>query len=125
MEAIKKVIINSYKLETAIISARYKKSTIQKYDTKVLRLNKILAKLELIHHLKSFHSNGLNKYNINQLQFAITKLYRKLEKSYNTKKVHNIETKIKFLNVLLINCEILQNNKNQLLNSCIVVKKFI
>lgn len=125
MEAIKQVTINSYKLETAIISIRYKKSTIQNYSSKILRLNKILAKLELIHHLKSFHNNGLNKYNINQLQLAITKLYRKLEKSYNTKNSINIEAKIKFLNVLLINCEILQNNKNQLLNSCIVVKKFI
>ena len=125
MQIIKRVAIHSYKLETALISAKYKKSTVQKYDTRVLRLNKILAKLELIHHLKSFHNNGLNKYNINLLQFAITKLYRKLEKSYNTKKAHNIETKIKFLNVLLINCEILQHNKNQLLNSCIAVKKFI
>lgn len=122
---MKKVTIHSYKLEMAIISVKYKKSIVKKYDTNLLRLNKILAKLELIHHLKSFHNNGLNKYNINLLQFAITKLYKKLEKSYNTKKVHNIETKIKFLNVLLLNCEILQNNKNQLLNNGIIVKKFI
>lgn len=122
---MKKVTIHSYKLETAIISVKHKKSIVKKYDTNLLRLNKILAKLELIHHLKSFHNNGLNKYNINLLQFAVTKLYKKLEKSYNTKKVHNIETKIKFLNVLLLNCEILQNNKNQLLNNGIIVKKFI
>lgn len=122
---MKIIRINGYKLEMAIINLKYKKSTVKKYDTKLLRLNKILAKLELINNLKAFHNNGISHYKINLVQIAISKLYKKLEIVYNTKKAQNIESKIKFLKILLLNCEMLQNNKNKLLNSSILVKSFI